>query len=87
MSISKKRLRKIKSIRDSDIDYSDIPQLSETFWKKARLVLPEPKKAISLRIDREVLRWFKAQGQGYQSLMNAVLKSFVEARKTSARRE
>lgn len=81
MSISKKRLREIRAIKDSDIDYSEIPELGASFWKKARLVMPEPKKAISLRVDRGVLDWFRSQGSGYQSLMNAVLKSFVEARK------
>lgn len=42
------------------------------------LGLPEPKKQITLRIDAEVLRWFRAQGKGYQSLINAVLKGYVD---------
>ncbi|NJK73178.1 MAG: BrnA antitoxin family protein [Microcoleus sp. SU_5_6] len=36
------------------------------------------KQAISLRVDRDVLEWFKNQGKGYQSLMNAVLRSYAE---------
>jgi uncharacterized protein (DUF4415 family) len=38
-----------------------------------------PKTSISLRVDRDVLEWFKGQGTGYQSRMNAVLKAFKEA--------
>lgn len=79
MSISRKRLKAIASIKDSQMDYSDIPELDDSFWRKAKLVMPENKKAISLRIDNEVLKWFKAKGKGYQSLMNAVLKTYVEA--------
>ncbi|HVA39811.1 MAG TPA: BrnA antitoxin family protein [Candidatus Binataceae bacterium] len=42
-------------------------------------VLPEPKRAVTLRIDADVLRWFKAHGAGYQSRMNAVLRQYAEA--------
>jgi uncharacterized protein (DUF4415 family) len=51
------------------------------FWKDARLVMPEGKKPVTLRLDRDVLEWFKAQGRRYQSRMNAVLRSYMEARK------
>ena len=40
--------------------------------------IPEPKKQITLRVDAEVLAWFRAQGKGYQTLMNAVLKGYVD---------
>lgn len=79
MTISRKRLKFIASIKDSQIDYSDLSELGDSFWKKAKLVMPENKKAISLRVDNDVLRWFKAKGKGYQSLMNAVLRTYVEA--------
>ena len=49
------------------------------FWKDAKVVLPERKQPVTLRIDRDVLAWFKAQGQRYQSRMNAVLKAYVQA--------
>jgi uncharacterized protein (DUF4415 family) len=48
------------------------------FWKNAKIVLPQTKQPITLRIDRDVLAWFKAQGQRYQSRMNAVLKAYVQ---------
>jgi uncharacterized protein (DUF4415 family) len=50
------------------------PELDASFWEKAQLVKPLTKQAISLRVDRDVLDWFKSQGKGYQSLMNAVLR-------------
>lgn len=53
------------------------------FWKNARVILPEHKQQITLRLDREVIRWFKRTGKGYQSHMGAVLRSYVRAhRKT-----
>jgi uncharacterized protein (DUF4415 family) len=78
MNISTKRLKEIENISDEDIDTSDIPELDEHFWEKAKLVKPITKQAISLRIYDDVLEWFKNQGKGYQSLMNAVLRSYVE---------
>jgi len=67
---------------NTEINYSDIPELGKEFWKNAKIVIPEPKKAISLRIDKEVINWFKNQGTGYQSRMSAVLKAYMNATKT-----
>jgi uncharacterized protein (DUF4415 family) len=74
-------LKELRAIKDSVIDTSDIPELDERFWKKAKIHVPKAKTAISIRLDAEVIDWFRSQGKGYQSIMNAVLKSFVEARK------
>ena len=81
MSISKKRAKAIKSIKDKDIDYSDIPELSESFFKSASIEIPRTKTAISFRIDSDVLEWFKSQGEKYQTKMTAVLKAFKTAYK------
>lgn len=78
MNISAKRLQEIKDIPYESIDTSDIPKLDEQFWKNAKLIKPIPQKALSLRVDSDVLEWFKNQGKGYQSLMNSVLRSYVE---------
>jgi len=52
------------------------------FWASARVVMPPPgKTAVNLRIDRDVLEWFRAQGKGHLSRMNAVLRSYMEAQK------
>lgn len=64
---------------DRDIDYSDIPATDEKFWAKAEIILPENKMPLSVRLDRDVVQWFKNQGPGYQTRMNAVLKSYVHS--------
>ncbi|MFQ5640629.1 MAG: BrnA antitoxin family protein, partial [bacterium] len=61
----------------------EIPELDEEWFKNAKVVLPQKKKAIYLRVDGDVLEWFKSnsKGKGYQTLMNAVLKAYVKAQK------
>jgi uncharacterized protein (DUF4415 family) len=79
MTISKKRLAEIDAIADKDIDTSDIPEVDEAFFETARLVMPAAggKTAVSIRIDDDVLKWFKAQGKGHLSRMNAVLRAYM----------
>lgn len=70
-------------MRDEDIDYSDIPELDESFWETAEVVMPvaAEKKQISIKIDSEVLDYFRKDGPGYQTRMNAALRSFVRAQR------
>jgi uncharacterized protein (DUF4415 family) len=77
--ISKKRLKEIKKIKDKDIDYTDIPETDARFWASAKMRMPENKKGVFLRLDPEVLRWFRKAGKGYQTRINAVLRSYMEA--------
>jgi uncharacterized protein (DUF4415 family) len=77
MSISRKRLEEIKNIPDEEIDTSDIPELGDRFWENAKMVVPTSKKAVSLRLDSDILDWFKSQGKGYQSTINNVLRTYV----------
>jgi uncharacterized protein (DUF4415 family) len=57
-------------------------------WSDAVLVIPPKKKAISIRVDEDVLDHFKREGAGYQRRMNAVLRSYVEQkRKAPARKK
>ena len=51
------------------------------FWNTAKLVMPERKVPVSLRLDRDVVDWFKSRGRGYQSRINAVLRSYMNAGK------
>jgi uncharacterized protein (DUF4415 family) len=54
--------------------------VDEEFWRSARVVMPPPgKTSVHLRLDSDVLDWFRAQGPGHLSRMNAVLRSFMEA--------
>ncbi|HEY7579340.1 MAG TPA: BrnA antitoxin family protein [Acetobacteraceae bacterium] len=48
-------------------------------WSSLKVAWPQPKQAISLRIDQDVLAWFRDGGPGYQTRMNAVLRAFVDA--------
>lgn len=84
MTISKKRLAEIEAIKDEDIDTSDIPELDEAFFKNARLVLPvgTSKKTVTMRMDEDVLDWFKGQGKGHLTRMNAVLRSYMLTQQT-----
>ena len=78
MTISKERLKQIESIPDKAIDYTDIPETDEAFWAKAELRLPQAKKGVYLRIDQDLLDWLKRQGPGYQTRINAILRSYME---------
>jgi len=51
-------------------------------WDEAVLVVPPPKKAISIRVDEDVLDYFKHEGAGYQRRMNAVLRSYMQQKKS-----
>lgn len=51
----------------------------EVDWSSARLVVPEVKGAVSLRLDADILAFFKAQGKGYQTRINAVLRAYKDA--------
>ena len=70
-------LEELAARPESEIDYSDIPPLDETFWKNARVVYPATTKSVTLRMKQSVLEAFKAQGKGYQTRMNAVLESYA----------
>ena len=73
-------------MRDEDIDYTDIPPLDEGFFKEARVVAPPGKKQLTLHLDAEVLAWLKAQGKGYQSRINAILRAYYEAHQDDTRK-
>lgn len=73
------RLRKATEAtirRSSPVDLADLPS---DFFADAELVHPVPKQPISLRLDQDVVDWFKAQGPRYQSRMNAVLRAYMSA--------
>jgi uncharacterized protein (DUF4415 family) len=63
-----------------DTSPPDLSGLPHDFWDSAELVQPVRKQAVSLRIDEDVLAWFRQNGPRYQSRMNAVLRSYMNAR-------
>ena len=82
MSLSREqRLKKFDEIQDKESDYTDIPELDEAFWENAVIEYPEKKKPVTLRLDADVLEWFRSLGKGYQTKINSVLRSFYEAHK------
>ena len=69
--------REIEEAIASDPDAA--PLLDEEWFRTAKLVMPERKVPVSMRIDREVLDWFKRAGRGYLSRMHAVLRAYATA--------
>lgn len=58
------------------------PPLPPEFWKNAKVSYPEaPKEQVAIRFDADLLEWFRGKGRGYQTRMNAVLRSYYEAHK------
>ena len=78
------REKRLAEMPDEDIDFSDIPELDEEFFKNAKLVKRQPNtEAISIRLDTNTLEWFRATAKkhpeirGYQTLINDVLRTYV----------
>lgn len=83
MSTRKRALdpTEIAAVEDAAIDFTDIPELDETFWREARLVDPDRTEQITLRVKRSVLEHFRASGKRYETRMNRVLESYVRAQR------
>ncbi len=83
----------LDALRDADIDLSDIPEITPEMFAKAvvrRGLRPlRYKSQVTLRLDSDVLTWFKTQGRGYQTRMNALLRAYMEAyeKQTNSRRQ
>jgi uncharacterized protein (DUF4415 family) len=75
-------------MKEKDRTRSDAPEgppLGADFWKEAKVIHPEgPKKQITVRLDADMVEWFKRQGRGYQTRMNAVLRSYYETYKNAS---
>lgn len=75
------RLGAIAAMPDDQIDYSDAPYFPNAVWMKAVDKLPETKQQLTLRIDADVIGFFRHTGKRYQTRINAVLRAYVEAQK------
>ena len=63
----------------SSSDHAEVDELSEAWWRFALIRRPGTKRAISIRLDEDVIKWFKSEApQGYQSYMNGVLRTYME---------
>ncbi len=88
-TIVKRSLSEIGAMRKrgedrTSIDAPEAESLGAEFWKSARVVLPKGKTSVHLRLDNDVVEWFRASGKGHLTRMNAVLRAYVEAKKRSA---
>ena len=80
MSTSNKtNYKRINKLSDEDIDYSDIPETDEEFWSDAEILFPTNKTHVSIRLDDDIISWFKQFGRGYQTKINSVLKSYISS--------
>lgn len=78
----KAEIEALMSMGDESIDYSDAPVMPDgTVWHRVDLPTPENKTQITLRIDADVVDFFKEKGRRYQTKINAVLKAYVDAHK------
>ena len=78
-SEQKAEIKALSEMKDEDIDYSDISPLTEEFWKNAkpfrdRHLYRPTKTSTTIRLDSDVLGWFKSQGKGYQTRVNSILR-------------
>ena len=83
-------LARLRRMTEREIERTSPPELAglpDDFWDEADLVVAPPKQAISLRVDQDVLNWFREQGPRYQTRMNAVLRSYVSRAKAGPRRK
>jgi uncharacterized protein (DUF4415 family) len=81
-SRSRTDIERLAKMKDVEIDLSDIPEIAPEKFAKAVIrkgLKPVPKKAqITLRIDSDVLEWFKGTGKGYQTRINTLLRAYME---------
>jgi uncharacterized protein (DUF4415 family) len=82
--VSKTDWKALRSMKDQQIKLSnehpelDLKHIARAIVRKGLKPVP-PKELIALRVDADVVEWFKSQGPGYQTRMNAVLRAFKEA--------
>lgn len=78
---------RLDSMTDDDIDTSDIPAVTPEMFAKAvvkrGLKVKDSKAQLTIRVDRDVLTWFKSHGRGYQTQINALLRAYMEAHKSA----
>jgi len=74
-------LKRLDDLTDAEIDFSDIPEITPEMFARGvvrRGLQPITKRQLTLRLDSDVIDWFKKQGQGYQTKMNALLRAYMQ---------
>jgi uncharacterized protein (DUF4415 family) len=81
-STSRTNWAALESRSEENIDYSDIPPLTNDFFERATLRIPVSEAKNLVQIDPDVKQWFQAQGDQYKTLINNVLRQHMESKKT-----
>jgi uncharacterized protein (DUF4415 family) len=80
----------LDAMQDTEIDLSDAPEITPEMFAKAVVkhgLKPGPaKKLLTLRVDDDVLAWFRSQGRGYQTRINTLLRAYMDANREQRRR-
>jgi uncharacterized protein (DUF4415 family) len=82
-SLSQIRMMREQGKDETNPDAPEAESLGADFWSSARVVMPGGKTSVHLRLDSDVVDWFRANGKGHLTRMNAVLRAYVEAQKHS----
>lgn len=69
----------LETMTDEEINYSDIPPLTEEFFEKATLRVPAAQACNLIQLDSDVMAWFQSQGAEYKALINSVLRRYIES--------
>jgi uncharacterized protein (DUF4415 family) len=90
-TIVRHSLSQVRTLRErgedkTSVDAPESESLGAEFWRSARVVMPGSKTSVHLRLDSDVVEWFKANGKGHLSRMNAVLRAYVESQKHTSSR-
>jgi uncharacterized protein (DUF4415 family) len=81
-STSRTNWAALESKSEENIDYSDIPPLTDDFFERAILRIPADQAHNLVQLDPDVRQWFQAQGEQYKTLINNVLRQYIERNKT-----
>ncbi|MGD9638278.1 MAG: BrnA antitoxin family protein [Alphaproteobacteria bacterium] len=75
----KKQLENLKNIKDDDIDYSDIPEITSLDNAEISKFYKPIKKPITIRLDADIIEWFKRKNEKYQTALNDALREYIKA--------
>lgn len=72
----------LESMSDEGIDYSNIPPLTDEFFERATLRIPASQAQNLVQLDSDVMQWFHSQGEQYKTLINNVLRDYIDKERT-----
>ena len=78
-NLTEQEKKRLDLMTDDKIDYSDNSATDENFWGKVKIVQPQLKAKVTMRLDQSIVDWFKKEGRGYQTRINTILKSYIQA--------